>query len=598
MREKKYLCHQKFSNNSLTKQNIMKKITQFAMTLALMLMGGVNVYAQEDEVIDFDGSFYHNWSEVSATATDNGEAGGGVVIGEEVALGGTIWGNLTGAVPYLYYANITEYSELRFEGTPGAVIRLMCNRTTDEGPIYEIKPTIGEDGKLTVSISDLKFLNGGTPCDFVCLQSIKVPAGWQGGTTAATITSIKIVKPGDPLAIPKTELKNAINEGKQRKAIGKTEESFAALQDAIADGEAALVDAEATAETLANAKTAIEDAIAGLQLAEGYTALTSDMYFDWTDPENPVALNIATVLFASTGQPYGDPSVKYFNYADLTEYDKLVIGVATGTPRVMFNRAEPLAEGSEGYDPNGGAYVQFTDEPVDGIVEIDLNQWDFAHLNAIKGANWQNVTVTDLLLYKEPAAPVAVEVTFDFNAMDHPVSSNADQNAGNIPEEGEVYSTDEVSLTIGWGANSSNTAFNRFWSTNNGPQLRMYSGSLELVAAEGYAITSVVFNHNGNWGKPNNSLINTINGEENTTATWEGNSTNVALEVAGNTQMNSIVVTLAEKNEETTTYTWVGTGIQTVKAAQMENVYFDLAGRRVAQPAKGLYIVNGKKVVK
>lgn len=562
------------------------------MTLALMLMGGVNVYAQEDEVIDFDGSFYHNWSEVSATATDNGEAGGGVVIGEEVALGGTIWGNLTGAVPYLYYANITEYSELRFEGTPGAVIRLMCNRTTDEGPIYEIKPTIGEDGKLTVSISDLKFLNGGTPCDFVCLQSIKVPAGWQGGTTAATITSIKIVKPGDPLAIPKTELKNAINEGKQRKAIGKTEESFAALQDAIADGEAALVDAEATAETLANAKTAIEDAIAGLQLAEGYTALTSDMYFDWTDPENPVALNIATVLFASTGQPYGDPNVKYFNYADLTEYDKLVIGVAAGTPRVMFNRAEPLAEGSEGYDPNGGAYVQFTDEPVDGIVEIDLNQWDFAHLNAIKGANWQNVTVTDLLLYKEPAAPVAVEVTFDFNAMtDHAVSNTTTD--GDIPTEGEVLEQENVTLTLGWGSNSNGEVFNRWWKDNKaGNQVRMYSGSLELVAAEGFAITNVVFN-NGKWNKNN-----TINGQTNTTAIWEGNSTNVALEVAGTIYLNSITVTLAAANEETTTYTWVGTGIQTVKAAQMENVYFDLAGRRVAQPAKGLYIINGKKVVK
>ena len=48
----------------------------------------------------------------SATATDNGEAGGGLVLGEEVAIGGTIWGNLTGAVPYLCYANITDYTIL------------------------------------------------------------------------------------------------------------------------------------------------------------------------------------------------------------------------------------------------------------------------------------------------------------------------------------------------------------------------------------------------------------------------------------------------------------------------------------------------------
>ena len=150
-----------------------------------------------EEIIDFDASLYHKWSEVSGTATDNGSANGGVRLNQEVALGDALWGNLSGAVPYKDYANITDYKELRIEGTPGAVIRLMCNRVTDEGPIYEIKPTIPENGKLTIKISDLMFLNGGTPCDFVALQSIKIPAGWQGGTTAATITSMKLVKAGE-----------------------------------------------------------------------------------------------------------------------------------------------------------------------------------------------------------------------------------------------------------------------------------------------------------------------------------------------------------------------------------------------------------------
>ena len=42
---------------------------------------------------------------------------------------------------------------------------------------------------------------------------------------------------------------------------------------------------------------------------------------------------------------------------------------------------------------------------------------------------------------------------------------------------------------------------------------------------------------------------------------------------------------------------WVAVGIADVKATQNANVIFDLQGRRVAQPTKGLYIVNGKKVV-
>ena len=40
------------------------------------------------------------------------------------------------------------------------------------------------------------------------------------------------------------------------------------------------------------------------------------------------------------------------------------------------------------------------------------------------------------------------------------------------------------------------------------------------------------------------------------------------------------------------------TGIESVEqAAKVDNQYFNLAGQRVAQPTKGLYIVNGKKVI-
>ena len=40
------------------------------------------------------------------------------------------------------------------------------------------------------------------------------------------------------------------------------------------------------------------------------------------------------------------------------------------------------------------------------------------------------------------------------------------------------------------------------------------------------------------------------------------------------------------------------TGINEIEAAKTNDEgYFNLAGQRVAQPTKGLYIVNGKKVV-
>ena len=39
------------------------------------------------------------------------------------------------------------------------------------------------------------------------------------------------------------------------------------------------------------------------------------------------------------------------------------------------------------------------------------------------------------------------------------------------------------------------------------------------------------------------------------------------------------------------------TGISSVAAVKTDNVFFNLGGQRIAQPTKGLYIVNGKKVV-
>ena len=46
---------------------------------------------------------------------------------------------------------------------------------------------------------------------------------------------------------------------------------------------------------------------------------------------------------------------------------------------------------------------------------------------------------------------------------------------------------------------------------------------------------------------------------------------------------------------------WVdpfSTGITNVNANDRNAVIFDLQGRRVAQPTKGLYIMGGKKMVK
>ena len=564
-----YLCtHFHFINLKLLSQ-WEKLLNRYSLSPCYLAQWG-GVKAQEDEVFDFDASFYHSWSEVSATATDNGEADGGVKIGEEVDLGGTIWGNLSGSVPHLSYANITDYSELRFEGTPGAVIRLMCNRTVNEGPIYEIKPTIGEDGKLTVNISDLKYLNGGTPCDFVCLQSIKVPAAWQGGTTAATITSIKIVKPADPLSVPKTSLKNAINDGKKQNAFGKSSASFSALTTAISNGETELANGSATAESLNAAAKAITDAISGLKLADGYTNLTADMYKKWDSDTKPTSGTDDGCIYAlgtSNGQPYGDGSVKWYHFADISDFSALHLLTAEGTPRVMMNRAY-AAEG------DGGDYVQITDAPEDGKVSIDLTAYAYAHMNAIKGANWANVMITDMLLYRTLTVGDAKFATFGS------LYKNAKLNG--VTAYAAKYSVGKVTLT----------------EVTNVPAGK--GVVVEAAAAGSYAPTFDVAADD----------IDTDLQVSNGTVTGDG-STIFVLANGGNgvgfykladgvkVPAGKAYLVIPASARDFIGFADEATGISTslMNNGKVNNEVFNLKGQRVSQPTKGLYIVNGKKVV-
>lgn len=119
----------------------------------------------------------------------------------------------------------------------------------------------------------------------------------------------------------------------------------------------------------------------------------------------------AFVLGESTGQPYGDSSVN--SWADLSGFDQLVITYTEGKPRVMMNRDQDegqfnanegeshLIEYPKGASSWAGKY--FTDQ--NGVLTVDLkqivNEKGYAHLHAIKGADWQNVTVESMILIRK-----------------------------------------------------------------------------------------------------------------------------------------------------------------------------------------------------
>ena len=118
------------------------------------------------------------------------------------------------------------------------------------------------------------------------------------------------------------------------------------------------------------------------------------------------------VVGESTGQPYGYSGVSH--WADLSGYDKLVVTVTEGTPRILMNRDMDEGYWNENeeeshmieYPQSDGAWSNkyFSKETTTNgdVYTVDLKQMKtdkgFVHLHAIKGANWQNVTVTSMML--------------------------------------------------------------------------------------------------------------------------------------------------------------------------------------------------------
>ena len=119
---------------------------------------------------------------------------------------------------------------------------------------------------------------------------------------------------------------------------------------------------------------------------------------------------------ASSGQPYGDGSV--IRYADLSAYAKLIVTCTEGTPRFLFNRDVDEGQWNENEAEShlidntkgGWSAKYFTSEEKDGVTTwtVDLAQMvadkGYAHLHAIKGANWANCTATKMVVEGYPYA--------------------------------------------------------------------------------------------------------------------------------------------------------------------------------------------------
>ena len=165
--------------------------------------------------------------------------------------------------------------------------------------------------------------------------------------------------------------------------------------------------------------------------------LTADSYHIWdgctawsvvTNAQGGGAYDLGKELSAGN-VVYGDPSVYYTHYANLTGYDQLVIyGTPGVTLRVLLNRLEV---GNGGGDNNGGALTELN--PVigtDGKAIVSLSDYEFVHLNAIKlgwGSNPGTITRLQLLKGNQQQPEVAI---------------------GDVNNDGSINSADVRAITL------------------------------------------------------------------------------------------------------------------------------------------------------
>jgi len=209
----------------------------------------------------------------------------------------------------------------------------------------------------------------------------------------------------------------------------------------------------------------------------------------WTaDAKSTGTVDCAWVLDEPTGLPYGDGNV--INYADLSAYTKLTVTVTGGSPRFLLNRDVDEGQWNENEaeshlidnTKNGWSAKYFSTEG-DNTYVVDLKaivkDKGFCHLHCIKGANWQDVTVTSMELEKaENAVTVGWNNLINNSDMEGDDNSsfftkvNYGDNAGTVLNSEIVDGigvNESRGIVVETGAKTADAWDNQFWFRFNEP---------------------------------------------------------------------------------------------------------------------------------
>lgn len=446
----------------------MKKLLLSLVAVAVSLVANASA--------DLTRSMFKTWDgfDASAKVKSDDAAWDAKSLGETVVGGDVVYGH--SSVSNELYADLTGYKTLLIRGDKGVVLRVLINRQKDNS-LTELNPTIGDDGKVEVDltsyeyfhlnaikinwgasgvITSMELLEEGDNADAVDVtpfvgkylvdatikgngvtvdmigQSIKVEKGstsgtvnitlpaaeWKGHSMAKTvIAGVNISAQGDGKYSMSGEGFKVIIDDTEFTANMNAQDNYFE----VVDGEVTGVNTNIHATSAKGEINVLYTLSTSILPVKTSKILTAEDFKSWTAAdgtgEETGTAGCDYVIDEPTIQPYGDSRVKYLNYANLSDWKYLVVEATEGTPRLLFNRT--VDEGPVGYEyPNDATYTKVT-ENTDGskkyVVDIEalVDAQGFAHLHAIKGAYWSNVTVTSMYLADDlnddPTAVTSVE---------------------------------------------------------------------------------------------------------------------------------------------------------------------------------------------
>ena len=392
----------------------------------------------------------------------------------------------------------------------------------------------------------------------------------------------------DPLKPLKMELEAAIASAEAQNPFAKTEDSWTALTTAISNGNDALESEEESVVT--GAKTAIDDAIAGLKLQDGYTKLTKDMYYHWNNATAPTSGSSNAdacdyKIGTSTGQPYGHGSVPLLDFADLSTFDNLYIIATGGTPRILMNRDvdegqwsdtendSHLIDNTKG-DANSWHAKYFSKEETKTTVDLKQLAADkgFAHLHTIKTVGGE-VTVSDMLLYRSLTIGEAGKATFGT------LYKTAKLNGATV--SAVKYVDGKVTLA---------TIEDGIVPAGVGVLVEGEGEILPTFDVEAGSVDSDLKVSNGTVAGDGSSIYVLANGTHGVGFYLLREGVTVP---AGKAYLQ-----VAAGSREFIGFANDATAIKSVETVKANGAVYNLAGQQVKNAQKGVFIINGKKVIK